>query len=282
MIAIPSILNLPGSRVYGDTADAQIRYVDLLKPSPAKGNSATRWMPIAGNGAYLVGEVRFGPGREGFGDLPKMGSDLRLLPMPWEICPVFAWYREGDGVQVVARGKTSGFGPSNAVFAGTASLSAMASPVLISAELVCNATMMGVHLSGEGNAKYVEESLAKAALGERAAWDTTLWDVLAHTLSEWLDIGCIAIKVRGAQQEREMPLALLAELRESLMMEWAHRIQVLMAPELTLAAPAALVKSTDLLAPLPINVAWTPGRLISLRAVRMLRPNKWEGSVSNP
>ena len=52
--------------------------------------------------AYLVGEVRFGPGVEGFGDITALTPGQRPVPMPWEIVPVFAWYREGDGVKVVA------------------------------------------------------------------------------------------------------------------------------------------------------------------------------------
>src|ERR1051325_11698912 len=114
MIAAPPIDCSSRACVYRDTADPQALYVDLLEPAPVHGESAVRWMPIPDSSAYLVGEVRFGPGAEGFGEVPRVSPGQRMIPMPWETVPVFAWNRQGDGVRILGRGKTSGFGASNA------------------------------------------------------------------------------------------------------------------------------------------------------------------------
>ena len=62
MIPIPSISALSHARFHRDSTDAQCVYVDLIQASPAKGDSAIRWMPIPNSLAYLVGEVSEGSG----------------------------------------------------------------------------------------------------------------------------------------------------------------------------------------------------------------------------
>src|SRR4051794_37601259 len=102
MIAAPAVAFLRNACLYRESADANTIYVDLLEPAPMRGESAIRWMPIPNSDAYLVGEVRFGPGADGFGEIPELTPEQRAIPMPWEIAPVLAWCREGDGVRVIA------------------------------------------------------------------------------------------------------------------------------------------------------------------------------------
>jgi hypothetical protein len=271
LIVVPSVSTLPAARLYADSSDAQVLYVDLLNPAPVKGTSATRWMPLPEQAAYLVGEVRFGPGVDGFGDIPGMPPNTRLLPMPWAIAPVFVWYRQGDGVELVARGKTSGFGQSNAVFNGTAPLAAMISPVMIAAELVCQAQMAGVQATGKGEAEAVNVALAKSKLGQRAAWDATLGQALVDLLTSLLKDGSLGLNISLANSKDTTASARISELRDLALLEWAHRIQVLIGPELTLAAPAALVKSNSLAGPVSLGLDWPMGARLTLRTLRVLR-----------
>jgi hypothetical protein len=279
MIMLPSAITLPHACLYRDSIDSQLVYVDLLNPAPMHGDSATRWLPIPDSLAYLVGEVRFGPDKEGFGDVPGLVAGQRPIPMPWEIVPVFAWYREGDGVQLVARGKTSGFSSSNVVFNGTAPLSAMVSPVLVSAELVCQAQLARARVSGNGLSASIQQSLKDAALGERANWDAPLSEALVDMLTALLDTGKLSLDVKLDASQPNMAQDGLDGLRNQALLEWAHRVQSLMAPDLTLAAPAALVKSRILASPLSLELAWTEGSSVRLRAVRVMKPKEMGRSV---
>ena len=273
MIAAPSMARLPHTRLYRDSSDAQIVYVDLLDPAPVRGASAASWVPIPGSVAYLAGEVRFGPGAEGFGDVPQLIPAQRLLPMPWQVVPVFVWYREGDGVQVIARGKTSGFGSSNAVFNGTAPLSAMISPVLVSAELVCQARLGRVQVSGNGRPQAFKQGLLTAPLGERAAWDAPLGEALLEMLTRLVDSTDLVLDIHvGDEQPGGAVEAQSAELRQMAMLEWAHRLLAQIAPELTLGAPAALVRAGDLPVLRDLTMAWTAGSMVAMRAFRVWRP----------
>jgi hypothetical protein len=271
MIVAPAVSTLPTARLYADSGDTQVIYVDLLNPAPTKGNSATRWMPIPDQSAYLVGEVRFGPGPDGFTTISGLPPHTRLLPMPWESVPVFVWYRKGDGIEMVAHGKTSGFGQSNAVFNGSAPLAAMISPVMIGAELACKIQIAGAHITGKGDVDAVMASLPKASIGARAPWDATLGQVLIDLLSGLLQSGSLSLSIELENSKQKTGSAMIDELSNLALLEWAHRIQVLVGPELTLAAPAALVKSDSLAGPVSLGLDWPVGARLTLRAVRVLR-----------
>jgi hypothetical protein len=280
MIRLPAFKTLSQAHLYADSVDARLLYVDLLEPAPVHGSCAARWSPMAGNEAYLSGEVRFGPGKEGFGRILKAGHDQRLLPMPWEIAPVFAWYRTGEDVQLAARGKTSGFGSSNAVLNGSAPVRAMLSPLFIAAELVCQARLARAQVSGKGRPAAVEEALKTAPLGRRADWRTTLADVLVDLLSGLLGAGELTLWVQLENFPADTDAQRKAELRHLALLEWAHRLQRLLAPDLTLAAPAALIPSIDLKAPLSLDLAWMAGSSVTLRSVRVLQPKEADHAVT--
>jgi len=264
MLTVPAVATLAHARLYGDDRDGQLLYVDLLEPAPVRGPTATHWLPIPEALAYLVGEVRFGPGAEGFGAIPAVVPGQRLLPMPWAIAPVYAWYREGDGVQVVAQGKTSGFGQANAVFNGTAPLSAMIAPVLVAAALTCPARLAGGQVQGNGQADQLAAALPQAALGAQADWDATLGAALVAWLEQLVTAGVLSLRVQTA--------AAATELRELALLEWAQRLQPLLAPNLTLAAPAALVNNPGLATWPDLAINWSIGNSIPLRVIRVLRP----------
>src|SRR5207244_1748464 len=83
MITVPAAASFASGRVYRDSSAADIAYADLPQPWPVHGNHPARWFPMPGEVAYLAGELRFGPGPEGFGELASKLPDQRLLPMPW-------------------------------------------------------------------------------------------------------------------------------------------------------------------------------------------------------
>lgn len=285
MISIPSMLSTGELHLYRDSTDEQIVYTDLLQPAPAKGSEATRWVPIPGSLAYLVGEVRFGPGKEEVETVAKLFPQGRLLPMPWESAEVFVWYREKDQAHLVAKGKTSGFGVSNAVFNGTAPLSAMISPISVAAELVCSARLVGARIHGEGNLRSVEQALAKAPFGVNADWQNTVGAVLVSVLSELLDEGRLSLEItlpvvqgKDSALQAEMHAEMHAEMLEVALLEWSHRIQASIAPDLTLGAPASLVSTTHFQQPLALALAW-PESNVMLRAVRILKPQGADNSV---
>ena len=280
MIRLPTFMALPLARLYSDSADARLVYVDLLDPAPVHGDCATRWMPMPDSQAYLVGEVRFGPGKEGFGTIPQCAVGQRLLPMPWKIVPVFAWCRQGDGILLTARGKTSGFGSSNAVVNGSAPASAMISPVLVAAELVCQALLSRAQVSGKGDPSAVAQALENAALGQRAEWHVPLGAALVDMLNELLESSHLVLWVQLDSQHSDQATERKAELRQLALLEWAHRVQTLLAPDLTLAAPAALIQSTKLNAPLFLDLAWMAGSSVPLRCVRVLRPKEMDHAVT--
>lgn len=271
MILSPALAVLPEARLYADSNDPELIYVDMLQPAPAQGSSVIRWLPLQEQEAYLMGEVRFGSGANGFGHIPGLPPSARLLPVPWEIAPVFVWYRQGDGIEVVARGKTSGFGPSNAVFNGSVPLDSMNTPLFLAAELVCRAQIAGATVTGKGDSRAVVAALPTVVFGAQAAWDATIGQVLLELLSGLLKDGSLSLRVELDHPQYKGAAAQTVELRELALLEWAHRIQIVIAPELTLAAPAALVETDRSNMQIPLGLDWSSGVSLPLRAVRILR-----------
>lgn len=264
MISIPSFLILSKARLYPDSGDPGLLYVDLFSPAPAHPGTAFRWMPFSETQAYLVGEMRFGLGSGGFGDLSGLPPGVRLLPMPWEPGPVVAWYRDGDRGRPVAQGNTSGFGASNAILNGTAPLKAMVSPVGVAADLACRARLSGVEVRGSGRAEAAQDALTRATLGDRAEWHTTLAEAL---------LGALKALLRG----HEVTLEVLVDhtnpfTREELeglaLLEWARRISAWLDPHISLAQPAGHVQLKELPGPPGLSIHWKPGDIVTLRAVK--------------
>jgi len=266
MITVPSIKTLPSARLYQDSSQAELIYVDLLEPAPMRAQPA-RWMPMTERDAYLAGEVRFGPGSEGFGDIPALVTGQRLLPMPWAVSPVRVWYREGERARVVAAGSTSGFGASNAVFSGAAPLSAMISPVHIGAELSCPARLSRARLRGSGDARGLSAPLMGGVYSGDDGWDVTLGDALIRRLEALLESGALALSVEGDDLTPEE----LAELRELALLEWAHRLRAATAPDMTLVFPLTALGDARWAAPDSMRIEWRSGDTVTLRAIRVLR-----------
>ena len=118
------------------------------------------------------------------------------------------------------------------------------------------------------------------ALGPRADWQTPLSEALLDMLSGLLDRSELSLRVQLDNPRAERAAERTAELRQLALLEWAHRLQTLLAPNLTLAAPAAMIQSIDLNAPLFLDLAWMAGSSVTLRRVRVLRPKEMGHAVT--
>jgi len=263
MIAVPCTAAYASARVYRDSTARDIAYVDLLEPAPVHGGRPARWFPMPGETAYLAGEVRFGPGPDGFGDVARSLPNRRLMPMPWNISTVYVWRRDGDQCQVLAQGKTSGFGASNAIFNGTAPLGAMISPVRISAELSCPAEIT-VRVRGGGAA---DAPAAPAGHAPQEPWDATLGDILIAHFRRLLDQGKLTVSIQGDRLAGHVRDDLLMQV----MLEWAHRFRPQVEAPVTLAYPAGALGNVRWSLAGDMEINWSPADRITLRVVRILR-----------
>jgi hypothetical protein len=268
MISVPATSRHDQMRVYSDSADRQMLYLDVLRPAPVHGADIVRWQPIPPDLAYLIGEVRFGPAAEDLQNLPGTSPGMRVLPMPWPSSPVYIWSRDGDGVRRLATGKTSGFGLSNAIFNATAPARAMIEPVQVAAELVCQARL-AADMRGGATIGGINAALASARVGERAEWSATFGQALCATLRQQLDAGGLTLAV----QTGGLAPHAIEELRELALLEWAHRIAATQSPAIeSLAVPAPQIARLRPPAALDLALAWHAGDIVLVRAVRSTQP----------
>ncbi len=282
MLILPAFYKMPNIHLYRDSADPQLLYGDLLEPAPVRGDSATRWLPIPNAEAYLVGEVRFAADQEGFGNVPELVKNQRLLPMPWGSTPVYVWYQKEDGVELLAQGETSGFGQSNTVFNGTAPLGAMIAPVLVAAELNCPAWLVEWQVEGVLQPAAILSALPHAKVGAQAEWSATLSEALVTLLDGMLAAGDLTLNIQGGRAFAGDKVAAKDELRQLALLEWAHRLGAQLAPTVSLAAPAALVRLPDQLSVPMLDINWRIDSRVPLRTVRLLRPKQMGRSVPKP
>jgi hypothetical protein len=268
MIVVPSSTSTPETRLYRDSVDPKVAYLDLRRAKPVRGTEAVRWLPVSPQDAYLMGEVRFGPDAGEFEQVPGLAPNTRVLPMPWDAGPVWAWGRDGDRARLIAKGATSGFGMANAVLNGTAPLGAVGAPVMIAAELTCRAQLAGVRLSGSGQPSAADGVAAQARVGRRAEWSATVADALLVALEEAERTGLLALAVEPTASSSEA-----AEVRWLGLLEWARRVGAAATPPVeSLAMPAARVARLQLAALPDFRIDWPPGTVVSFRAIRVLNP----------
>ena len=150
--------------------------------------------------------------------------------MPWRISTVYVSYREGELSRVVAEGRTSGFGASNAVFNGHAPLAALISPVRVGAELECEAQVT-IRVRGDGDRRAVSVALNKQPSAE--AWDATVGEVLLSRLKALLTSHALTVTVdTGALTDDGFD-----EVVDQVLLEWAHSVPLHSTKPVTLAYP---------------------------------------------
>jgi hypothetical protein len=238
--------------------------VALLEAALVHSPDPVWWLDSHPGPAYLLGEVRFGPGAGGFGELLGVPHGRRLVPMPWEPAPVRVWGRAGDGARFLAEGRTSGFGAANAVLNGTAPAEATTEPVAVAAELTCRARLAGASVRGSGAAAALGEAAAAAPVGSGAGWSATLAEALLPALRRQLATGRLTLAVEAATAPAVDALTELA------MLEWAAKVDAAASPRLALAGPATLAARLELPDPPDPRLDWRQGDLVPLRALRRL------------
>jgi hypothetical protein len=155
----------------------------------------------------------------------------------------------------------------------------MISPVLVGAELVCRARLAQAKVTGMGRPDDIVQALQSAAWGEGATWSRALGEALGELLSRLVDSGGLALEVQVDEPTPEIAEMQIAALRRLSLLEWAHRLVASVAPELTLGSPAALLKPWTIGSIPSFELSWTHGSTISLRTVRVWRPQDMERRV---
>lgn len=275
MILLPAIETTATTRRYADGQDQRLSYLDTLQPAPAQGNEIGRWLPIPPHGAYLVGEVRFGPAAEEMEQARRRARNAeRLVSTPWEPSVVYVWAARGDEARLLTKGKTSGYGAANAVLSANTGAEAMLARVAVSAELRCRA-MLHATVRGSGDV----EAVLAAVRGQRSedreigrqgdketgsahSWDATVADVVVGRLRRLLG--------KALRLEIDATGAARTELETLALTEWAHRL--MSNDNETLAQPAAPLEHFNLHRA-DLHIDWPQGSVVTLRTVRKLVTN---------
>ncbi|MBC8163786.1 MAG: hypothetical protein H7Z42_21470 [Roseiflexaceae bacterium] len=261
MISIPTISKRGSARGYADTRDPHVLYVDSLEPMVAPATPIQRQALPSGQ-AVFAADIRFGASAA---DMQRFAApERRLLPMPWEIGAVYGWLPEGEGVRLLARGKTSGFGAHNAVLTTTTEARLIDAPVTIAAELALQGQLAGARLQGRGDLRAARELLHHAPLGQRARWHVTLGEALIAWLRALLNHGPLTLRAEAT----DLTMEGVEDLRQIALAEWAHRVARAWFPRLeSLALPAALAGEPAEAMP-DLALDWYSGDLVTMRAVR--------------
>jgi hypothetical protein len=268
MIVLPTFACPTRYRLYRDSQDEGLIYVDTVQPLPVH-REAVRWLSISDEQAYCVGEVQFAPRNTDLSQFSETAqtAGARSLTMPWQSGRVFAWYQREVGVQPLAEGETSGYGIHNTVLNGTAGPEAIAAPLAIAAELYCSGQLAGASLQGGGDWAAVHAALQALPLGDAAPPMATLADVLLVMLRQLVETKGLILLARA----EALSLEAIAELKQLALMEWAHRIVDAWGQKLSLAMPAAQVAALEISHPINLELNWCAGEVIPMRAVRVLR-----------
>lgn len=254
MITLPSSGSYPQARLYADSADPQLAYLDILKPAPVSGSHVLRWLLLPEKRAFLSGEIRYGPTTQDYTD--TFLGKARLLPMPWPSCPVHVWNLRG----LLAEGKTSGMGMSNAVLSALTPVDAVGLPLIVAAELTCKAQLVGLSVHGGGDVEAVKAAVGKLPLGD---WDTTIGDALVMALNALVERGGLTIHIEGNHAHQ-------AEITQLVLLEWAYRL-LTSGSSGGLALPASHYSHLAASDSLDLNIHWRPTDFITFRAIRVIR-----------
>jgi len=267
MIVVPSCSTPAPYRLYPDAEDEALTYVDTLQATPVH-QEAIRWLQLCDRQVSAVGEVQFGPDTRDFKALENQHPSARSASMPWQSGPVYVWTQQQNGIQMLATGKTSGYGSHNAVFNSTTELKTAHKRIGIAAELSCSGQLAQANLQAGGKLEVIEEALSCLPLGDRAPKMATLADVLLPVLQQLVNLKGLVILAKA----KALSIGALEELRQLVLTEWAHRIiNACEGKPLSLAMPAAEVNKLKLNQPLNLEINWSSGEVVPIRVVRTLR-----------
>lgn len=266
MIIVPAENYFPGGCVYRDLRDNYLRYLDNEHPHPITQQDFIRWLaPLPGENVYLSGEAHFASIKTppSTVSLPK---EIRLLPMPWTAGPVFVWYRHAQGVQLVAHGRTSGYGASNTTFSGSVPPDIFPCSIMIAAELYCQALLEIDWVHCNINLSALNCRLNSVPISVRAIWTDTLANVLLPILIELETEEYLTLDMSNCDQSESAT----AELRKLVRLEWASRIVRAQSRAISLAQPASDIHIHAVPSNFNTELNWRKSRILPLRAIRTI------------
>lgn len=280
MIVIPCIAELRGgSRVYLDSDDAGLAYVDKLQPGAATEDGTLLRVAEFDGRNYLNGEVCFGPDESRLKETARHMTGKRLLTVPWEPGRVNVWTTDADGhVQRLANGVTSGYGRHNTVF--SAELGEAEAPLQVAVALHCRARLQGARVIASGLDSTAAQVAAALPVGVHAPWTATLAEVTVAVLRELVKRRMLSLMVEA----RDLALPGLDDLRELALHEWATRLLADCGHGEALAHPAATLSELSPRGDSAIDFVWQPGDTVNMRTVRSLHmaPGKHSAGSRHP
>jgi hypothetical protein len=252
-----------GHRVYRDVNDPDCLRVDSLdaRLRTAGHGLAPRGL-TEGRPARPVC-VAFGPDERTLAGAHTLFSEHRATSISWNSGPFFAWVRKAGGVTVLDHGESTHVrGHEVHVYAaqpeGVELVRAVAA-----VELVTWGRLSGVSLKASTVGPVAREVRESARVGRRAPWSSTLGDALVAALLDLLRRDRLQITVASGP----VPLYAFDEIRELVVMEWAHRL----AGAHPLSLPAALLSGLIHDRDIDLSIDWRDSDRVPLRTVRALR-----------
>ncbi len=260
MITLPSSAAFPRVLLYTDSDDLQLSYIDIRTPAPVNGSHVLRWMLLPENRAFLSGEIRYAPTMQDYSDI--VPSKRRSLPMPWSSSPVYVW----NPRELLAKGKTSGMGMSNAVLSASTTIANVGLPLVVAAELTCKARLANLSVDATGDIESVKAIVGALRLGETVEWDTSIADVLVSVLSDLVVQGGLTIRI----ESNILNDTYKDEVTQLVILEWAYRL-VACGTYAGLTLPASHYNHLQMSDNLDLNIHWRHMDLVTMRAIRAFR-----------
>lgn len=260
VVRVPSMAQLADHRIYQDAADKGL--LSVAAPQPrllSSGFSPTPEAAKSGRRARPV-RVAFDPEDRRLREADFMFGGRSALAMAWSGGPFYAWVRTTGGVEVVDRGRTAGAGQQVAQIHGRQPLGIELARAVAAAELVGWGRLAGIAVKAELSVASLAELREIVRIGGSAIWDATLGEALVVALEDLLRRDRLDIMVASGPTS----LRGFDEVREIVVMEWAHRL----AGSQPLSMPAAVVRELVPDRPLDRSISWQDGDTVPLRVVR--------------
>jgi hypothetical protein len=207
--------------------------------------------------------ISFGPGEGTLRRVHALYNQHHASALVWLSGPFFAWARRAGGVHLIDHGDTARGRVHEAHVHGRQPDGVELTQAVAAAELVHWGRLHGATVRAAARPGVVEAVRQGARLGRRAAWTSTLGDALAAVLTDLLRRESLQITVASGP----LPLRAFEEVRELVLMEWAHRL----AGGQPLSLPAAQIGGLLADPDLDLGLVWRDGDRVPLRVVRSLR-----------
>lgn len=271
VVALPCEVQLGDHRVYRNVLDDAQLSVDVLEARISTHAFRLAQDRRPGRRAARPVSVSFGAGDKALRSARRRFAGQRATPIRWNSGPFFAWVRKAAGVTLVDRGETRRGRMHEAHIEGVQPPGVELARAVAAAELVHYGRLDGLSVRAEASTGAIAEVCEVARLGRRAAWTATLAEAVVVALGDLLRRDRLQITVVAGSP---LPLRAFDEVRELVMMEWAHRL----AGAHPLSLPAAHVAQLFGERVVDLTINWRSGDRVPLRVVR---PVSYESIPAN-